>query len=450
MTTNYEALLTATQQTEALRNRRVTPRDLVDRAIATLESWQPTTNVYSRLWSDDARSNAAAGATEDLPLSGVPVLVKDSFDVRGYPTTGCCEAFAGNIAHTDALLVHRLRTAGAIVIGKANMHELAASGTGHISTCGPIHNPWNPRHLAGGSSGGSAVAVAVGAVPISLGTDTAGSIRVPSSFCGVVGLKPTQHRLSMDGVMPLAPSLGCPGPIARTVDDVALAFGILDESAPPVDLDITRLRFGRVNTGYYGHRVHPGVRTALDAAAETLRAAGMKQVQTTLPGVDEALAVWGDLAWPEFAEAYPNLHLEHVGKQIADHYLYGKALPALRREAARARADVFRHSFLAALEEADVLLLQATPYAAPRFDDDEITVGHGETMNVYRGGPVWFTCALNIAGLPALSLPAGFDDAGLPLGVQLVGKPDDEWTLLAVGAAFQQRTDHHTKLPQLD
>lgn len=236
MTANDELLLTATQQTDALRKHLVTPRDLLGRAIVTLESWQPTTNVYSRLWSDDARADAAGSTAQAAPLFGVPVLVKDSFDVRGYPTTSCCRAFPGNIADRDALLVQRLRSAGAI---------------------------------------------------------------------------------------------------ARTVDDVALAFAILDQNAP-IDVDVTRLRFGRADTGYYGHRVHPDVRATLDAAAETLQATGMSRIDTTLPGVDEALPVWGDVAWPEFAEAYPNLDLERVGKQIADHYLYGKALPALRREAARA------------------------------------------------------------------------------------------------------------------
>ncbi len=434
-----------------MRSKQITPRELVDHALAVLEASQPSTNVYSQLWPDEARAEAAAASSgeSDRPLQGVPVLVKDSFDVRGYPTTGCCEAFRHNIARDDAVLVHRLREAGAIVIGKANMHELAASGTGHISTCGPTHNPWNTQHLAGGSSSGSAVAIAVGAVAITLGTDTAGSIRTPASFCGVAGLKPTQHRLSMNGVMPLAPSLGCPGPMARAVEDVALAFHILDGAArmPTSTRDVEGLRFGRVTTGYYAHRVHPEVRQALDTAADVLRQTKMADVDATLPAVDEALAVWSDLAWPAFAEAYPKLDLDRVGEQIADHYRYGKGLSPLRRQAARARARVFHDTFVAALDEADTLLLPATPYPAPRFDESEIPVGRGETMNVYRGGPVWFTCPVNVAGLPALSLPAGFTAGGLPVGVQLVGRPDGEETLLAIGAAFQRLTDYHTEMP---
>ncbi len=234
----------------AIRERRVSPVELVTEAIRSLQDWQPVTNATSQLFASEAlRAADALPARPIGPLHGVPVLVKELFDVAGHETTGCCEAFRGNIASADAFVVQRLREAGAIIVGKANMHELAASGTNHISSCGPTRNPWAPDRLTGGSSGGSAAAVATRSVPFTLGTDTAGSIRVPSSFCGTTGLKPTHGRLPMAGTMPLSPRMGCIGPMAGSVEDVALGYAALANEQNQLAATAGSLRGLRVGPG---------------------------------------------------------------------------------------------------------------------------------------------------------------------------------------------------------
>jgi aspartyl-tRNA(Asn)/glutamyl-tRNA(Gln) amidotransferase subunit A len=445
--------MTLVDMSLAVREGRVTPAELVTDAIRSLEQWQPTTNATSQLFAEEALTAARALPREPIgPMHGIPVLVKELFDVAGHETTGCSAAFRGNIASTDAFVVTRLREAGAIIVGKANMHELAASGTNHISSCGPTHNPWARDRLTGGSSGGSAAAVATRSVPFALGTDTAGSIRVPSAFCGTVGLKPTHGRLPMAGTMPLSPSLGCIGPMAATVDDVAIGYAALANEPNPLSSapgSLRGLRVARIHDGYFATLIHPTIRAALDDVSDVLVAAGATLVDAHIPNIDGALHTWGDIAWPEFAMAYPDLDLQRVGQQIVGHYRYGQSLSPAAHALAHQHAARIQSAFATALRDADALLLPATPYPAPRFEDDEITVGAGETLNVFRGGPVWFTCPVDIAMLPALSFSAGFDPAGLPLGVQLVGRFAAEWTLLRIGHAFQEMTTHHRRAPIL-
>lgn len=443
---------TLSELVHAVRDGSLSATDLVTASLESLERWQPVTNAASQVWAEQALAEAERLPDGELPLRGIPVLVKEHMDVAGHPSTACCEAFRDRVATMDAELVARLRHAGAIVVGKANMHELAASGTNHISACGPTHNPWDPRRLTGGSSGGSGAAVASRSVPLSLGTDTAGSIRIPASFCGITGLKPTQDRLSMHGVMPLAPTFGCPGPMAVSAEDVGLAYGVLVdqlEELPRMHDPVGHMRLCRVAEGYYAELVHPEVRRALDHVCDVLSAEGVSLVTGVLDDVDHALSVWGDIAWPEFVAAYPDLDLSRVGHQIADHYRYGQSLSEESVTAARARAYEIRAVFLAALRDVDALLLPCTAYPAPFFSDNEVDLEDGHTLNVFRGGPVWFTCPINVVGLPSLALPAGFSADNVPLGVQIVGRPGDEWTLLRLGSAFQARTDYHRRCPRL-
>jgi aspartyl-tRNA(Asn)/glutamyl-tRNA(Gln) amidotransferase subunit A len=442
---------TLTQMRAALTKGAVTSTELVSHAIESIQTWQAVTNAASQLWPDEALAAAGALSPEASgPLHGIPVLVKELFDVAGHETTGCCEAFRGNVAASDAFLVSRLRDAGAIIVGKTNMHEMAASATNHISACGATHNPWDPARLTGGSSGGSAAVIATRGVPFALGTDTAGSIRVPSSFCGVVGLKPTHGRLPMQGVMPLSPTMGCAGPMAASVEDVALGYSALTrqpDRTVSADGSLAGMRIGRIRDGYFARLIHPQVRAALDHVADTLVDAGAVTVDVSLPDMDGALRTWGDLAWPEFATVYPDLDLDKVGHQIAEHYRYGKTLDPHRRAFASEHAERMQAAFVTALRDVDAVLLPATAYPAPLFTDDEIAVGDGESLNVFRGGPVWFTCPMDVGKLPALSVPAGFDPGGLPLGVQLLGGFGAEWRLLRIGHAFQQLTRHHLRTP---
>jgi aspartyl-tRNA(Asn)/glutamyl-tRNA(Gln) amidotransferase subunit A len=244
--------------------------------------------------------------------------------------------------------------------------------------------------------------------------------------------------------------MGCIGPMAGSVEDVALGYAALTNEENQLAAtagSLRGLRVGHIRDGYFATLVHPAVRGALDDAAEVLVAAGATLVEASLPGIDGALHTWGNIAWPEFAVAYPDLDLDRVGQQIAAHYRYGQDLSATDRSLALEHAARIQATFVAALHDLDALLLPVTAYPAPRFADEEIAVGDGQTLNVFRGGPVWFTCPIDIAMLPALSLPSGFDPEGLPLGLQLVGRFADEWTLLRIGHAYQALTTHHLSAP---
>jgi aspartyl-tRNA(Asn)/glutamyl-tRNA(Gln) amidotransferase subunit A len=435
----------------AVASREISPVEVAEEALRAAEAWQPVTNAFSQLrpeetveeaerLADDLAGGGAAG-----PLAGVPVAVKDLFDVRGWETTGCCAAFRGRTAARDAEAVGRLRAAGAIVLGKTNQHELAAGATNVVSACGPTRNPWDADRITGGSSGGSAAAVASGVVPLALGTDTGGSIRIPASFCGVSGLKPAHGVISMEGAMPLSPSLDTGGPLAATAEDLALAFGVLSGTASTPEG--VGGRAVAVLTGDGARTARDDVLEATDHVAEVLAGAGVRVSSAELEGTEDALEVWDHVAWTEFAECYPEL--------FGSPDIHPRTLGILEfgREArerlawAKRRMEEIREAFLRALRDADALLLPATPSPAPRLADRVVAVG-GVGLDVRTGAPSVLTRPVSLSRLPALALPSGVSSEGLPIGAQLVGRPDGEGRLLGLAAAFQAATDHHQRRPE--
>jgi len=397
----------------------------VEEALATIDRWQPVTNAFSQIFRDAASEEPREG-----PLSGVPVAVKDLFDVAGHETTGCSEAYRGNVASRDAVVVRRLRDAGAILVGKCNQHELAFGTTNLISACGPAHNPFDPDRIVGGSSGGSAAAVATRCVPIALGTDTGGSIRIPSSFCGLFGLKPTHGRLPLDGVMPLATSLDCPGPIAATAADLALAWHVLSgdpRTSPPA------AGVGVIDTDRCTDDVH----RAVMHTAEALRDLGV--ATTDAPdALRDSPFVWVDIAAPEMFRDHRALldTPEKIHPSIWAFLDYGSKEPPERLQAAREEAGLVRRWFDEQLSAADAVLMPATPFAAPLATDGEIEMRDGERIDVHIGGSS-FARAANLAGLPSIAIPAGRTSQGMPIGVQLVGRPDSEALLLETAARLE-------------
>ena len=373
-------------------------------------------------------------ARPEEPPAGVPVAVKDLFDVEGHETTGCCAAYRGNVARRDAEVVTRLRRAGAVIVGKCNQHELAFGTTNLISACGPAHNPFDPERIVGGSSGGSAAAVAARCVRIALGTDTGGSIRIPSSYCGLFGLKPTHGRLSLEGVMPLAASLDCPGPIASTASDLALAWKALSgEGEAPSDAPAARVAILRTE------RATEDVLDAIDATADAVRRLGAQTVDVSdgLAGVADP---WLEVAAPEFLAAHGALleRRDDVHPFIAAYLDFASTLPAAQADEGRARAEQIREWFEEQLRDADALLMPATPYTAPLVTDEAIMVRSGDTIDVHLGGASTFTRAVNLAGLPSLAIPAGVNADGMPVGLQLVGGRGTESVLLATAAALEE------------
>jgi aspartyl-tRNA(Asn)/glutamyl-tRNA(Gln) amidotransferase subunit A len=436
----------------AVRAREVSPVELVDEAVRGAELWQPVTNAFSQLHPEEARAEARRRAeelvrdTDPGPLHGVPVAVKDLFDVAGWETTGCCAAYRGRVAVGDAAAVRRLRTAGAVIVGKTNQHELAAGATNLVSACGPTANPWDQARITGGSSGGSAAVVAAGVVPVTLGTDTGGSVRIPASLCGITGLKSTHGRVSLDGVMPLAPSLDTVGPLGSTAEDVALVHAVLTADGQEAGLPSLRdLRVGELGGDYVAY-LQPDIQDLMARAFRTLGDLGARTV--AVPGAPFDPSVWDVVAWEEFAREHGALleHRDRLHPRTVELLERGAAVTRDEAREATLRVKAVREGFARAFSVADVLLAAATPFAAPVAGVDEIHTGGG-TLSVRAGAVSLLTRSVNLAGLPATAFPIGSTSEGLPVGAQLIGPAGSEALLLRVMGAFQTATDHHLATP---
>jgi aspartyl-tRNA(Asn)/glutamyl-tRNA(Gln) amidotransferase subunit A len=444
---------TLTESARAVRDREVTPSQLVEAALERADRWQASTNAFTQIRSEDALQEARA-RTADVeggkplgPLHGVPVAVKDLFDVAGWETSGSSLSHRGQIARADAELVTRLRGAGAVIIGKTNQHELAAGGTNAVSMHGPTRNPWDHTRITGGSSGGSAAVVAARVVPMALGTDTGGSIRIPASFCGVAGLKPSYGLLPSTGMMPLAPSLDTAGPIAVSVEDLALSLSALAGTDVMPAADVAGLRIG-VAGGFFARRTRPEVLSAVEHAGRVLAEAGAEVMPVDVPGLDDAPEAWSVLAMSEFAAEYGRLlrRPETLYPLTRTSMSWGASRTAVEYLHAREKAAEVRHRFLDVLVDVDVILAPATMLVAPPLGVEEVELA-GERMGVHSGAAGWLTRPASLSGLPALSLPVGFSPEGLPLGAQVVARDREEAVLLTVGMAYQARTEHHLREP---
>lgn len=436
----------------AVAAREISPVEVASDHLRRAEAWQPVTNAFSQL-RPDLTLEEAGRLTDHLarggdpgPLCGVPVAVKDLFDVEGWETTGCCAAFAGRVADRDSEAVRRLRRVGAVVLGKTNQHELACGATNVVSACGPTRNPWDPGRITGGSSGGSAAAVACGVTPLAIGSDTGGSIRIPASFCGVSGLKPTYGAVLMDGAMPLSPSLDTAGPIASDAGGLAIAFAAMSGREPGTEPVAGRTL--AILRGEAGRTARPDILEATDRVAEVLGEAGVRVTEAELAGVEDALDVWDGVAWAEFAAAYPELLGSPDVHQRTRGILEFGAEARGDLPAAMERMEAVRGAFLEALERADSLLLPATPGPAPALGDRIVSVG-GVGLDLRAGAPSVLTRPVSLSRLPAVALPSGISREGMPLGAQLVGRDGEEALLLGLAAAFQGATDFHLRRPEL-
>jgi aspartyl-tRNA(Asn)/glutamyl-tRNA(Gln) amidotransferase subunit A len=448
---------TLVETAAAVANLTVSPVELVEQALAAVEPVQAACNAFTVVMADEARALARELAEIDPigPLHGVPIAIKDLYDLRGYRTTGCCAAYLDRpVASADSAVAAKLRAAGAIFIGKTNQHELACGATSQVSCFGPVLNPFNTAHIPGGSSGGSAVAVAAGVVKMAMGSDTGGSIREPASMCGVTGLKPTHGAVSLRGAMPMIPAFDSGGALAITAEDCLLVHRLLagyDDGDPFSRADATPLanpetvrglRLGIPRRMY--QRIDPEVRAAVDGAAWVLSELGLTLVELDGPDPDEASASW-NTRWAEVANCYRDLwdddrpsdaikRLLAIGRNISgpDH---ARGLETHR---------IVQREFRRAFERADILLAPTTPYPAPRIDAEDVPV-EGGTLDVHYGGAVRLTMLANLAGLPALSIPVGFTSGGLPIGAQVIGPEFSEALICAVGSAYQAETYWHLR-----
>ena len=443
--------------------------------------------LHAFLHVDRAGALAAARAwdqryvqgTDLPPLAGLPIAMKDIICTMGLPTTCGSRILEGWIPPYDATVVTRLKAAGAIVLGKTNLDEFAMGSSTENSGYGPTRNPWDLERVPGGSSGGSAAAVAAGMAPLALGTDTGGSIRQPASFTGIVGLKPTYGRVSRYGLVAFASSLDQIGPLTRTVEDAALLLQVIAGRDPrdstSVDRPVPDYRAGlrrgvkRLRIGIareaFGAGLQPEVRDAVMAAARTLEAQGAVLTDVSLPTIDYALPTYYILA-PSEASAnlarydgvqyglrvptddiftmYTRTRRQGFGSEVKRRIMLGTyALSTGFYEgfflkAQRVRTLV-RQDFLNAFTSTDLVLMPVSPTVpfklGERVDDP---------LQMYLADV--YTIPVNLAGLPGISVPCGFAD-GLPIGLQLIGKPFDEETVLRAAHAYERATEWHTRRP---
>jgi aspartyl-tRNA(Asn)/glutamyl-tRNA(Gln) amidotransferase subunit A len=454
----------------ALRAHETTALAVVEAYLARIAALDGRFHAFVTLCADDAlaaarAADAALARGAAGPLAGVPVAIKDLLVVRGVRRTNGSAAFADDApARADAGAVARLRAAGAIVIGTTHLHELAYGPTGVNPMLGTPVNPWSEARVPGGSSSGSGVAVAARLVPAALGTDTGGSIRVPSSLCGVSGLKPTYGRVSRAGVTPLAWTLDHVGPLARSAEDLALLLGVLaghdaaDASsarvpvadyAAALDRPLRGTRVG-VPRDFVGAMVEDDVARGFEAALGDLGRAGVAVSDVGIPALFHTGPALGAGILAEASAALRPLLGERVARVGPETRIYlelGKLVSAQHYLAAQRLRSRLYDETLAALDGVDVLATPTTPLAAPCPGEMAVRIGDRDVGVVEA--LCRFTGPFNLTGLPALTVPCGFTASGLPLGLQLVGRPFGEAALLAIGHGWQRETDWHARRPPL-
>ncbi|MEN0068188.1 MAG: amidase family protein [Myxococcota bacterium] len=458
---------TVEAQLAALTTGGATSVQLVCEAMRVLDA-RPELNAVPVVWAAESleaarQADAARAAGETTPLLGVPVVVKDNIDVAGTPTTGGTPGLADNIAPADAPVVRALREAGAVVMGKANLHELASGATGLDSAFGPTLHPANPELFPGGSSSGSAVAVASGAFGMSLGSDTAGSIRIPAALTGVVGFRPSLGRYATDGVIPLASSRDTVGPLAHTVRDVAIVDAVLTgDDVPPPTVDLREVRIGLPGPVFYAGlhgEVDRGVQRALDALAEAGAQLVVADVPEMVSDLDEAvffgMALYeGQQELAAYLEQRPSApSLPGLVEQIQSPGTRGffelMLSPAAGDEASYAAASGARVALqdlldgYFAVNELDAMLYPTTPLPARRVADASPPEGMLGTPIELDGEVVTdFLYVRNAsvassADLPAITLPAGLTADGLPFGIEIAGPAGADRELLGIAEAIE-------------
>ena len=442
----------------ALRARKVSSRELVEQSLRQIERLDSKLNAFITVTAETALAEAAARDRELArgfdrgPLHGIPIAHKDLMRTKGVRTTAGSKIFADYIPGRDAAIVTRLREAGAVSLGKTGLHELAYGITSNNPHFGAIHNPWDPARIPGGSSGGSAVAVAAGMLPFATGSDTGGSIRIPASFCGVVGLKPTFGRINIRGVLPLGFSQDHLGPLTRTVRDTAIAFqAMADEPSgyvPPANPDLTGLRIGWP-TNFFMERVEPEIDAAVRAAFQNAADRGARVVEIEVPDMEVLRAAAATCLLVEAAAALrPYLDRRgDFGADVLSLLDQGKVIPGIDYiEAQRTRRRIGRE-FARLFQQVDCIFTPATPITAPKIGETKIEI-RGVSEEV-RSAATRFTRVMNALGLPAISIPCGFSRGGLPIGLQIIGAAKQEDLLLHAAAAMEDAMGAIGRQPQL-
>jgi aspartyl-tRNA(Asn)/glutamyl-tRNA(Gln) amidotransferase subunit A len=462
---------TLSQASELLRRKRISSVELTQACLRRIEKYNAALNAFITVTGEQALATAQVMDAELKngkwrgPLHGIPIALKDNMDTAGVRTTGASELFKDRIPTEDAEVVRRLKHAGAIVLGKLNMHELAYGGTSAVSYFGAVHNPWDVQRIPGGSSGGSAAAIAGDLCFGSLGTDTAGSVRIPASYCGVVGLKPTYGRVSIRGVIPLSRSLDHVGPLCKTAEDAALMLAVIAGYDPPdpttadvpvpdyargMNMRTSKLRLGIPRAPFFD-RLDPEVGAAVEDAIKVLR-----KLTASVTDVPLLTAVNPAQIWDAEIYAYHSKWIRETPE------LYQPATRAAILRSGEEKTEVYanarwsmelqRREIVKAFSNID-LLITPTELGLPPLIADVVQApppsNGGRGAAARRAGGGSNTAPFDVFGLPTISVPCGFSKSGLPIGLQISGAPFAEVTVLALAHTYEQATEWHKRRPPL-
>ncbi len=456
--------LTLSDASQLIRAEAITPLELTQACLDRIRQVDPLLNSFITLTAETALADARQ-AGEQIhrgdylgPLHGIPLALKDLYETRGVRTTAGSKVFGQYVPDQDAVTVQRLKTSGAILLGKLNMHEIALGVTNVNPHFGACRNPWDRERVSGGSSGGCAVALAGRLCYGALGSDTGGSIRIPASLCGIVGLKPTYGRVSLRGVIPLSWNLDHAGPMARTVHDTAMLLQAIAGYDPldpgsidiPVDDYLNQITVGMrgvriaLAAGEFFQKADPEVLQSVEAAARVCAELGAHVKKVDFPQAHQAARA-NSLMVPSDAAAFYQKQLEEnpqlFGADVLQRLQTGAAFTSTDYALARRTQAELRRVFEAFFADFDLLLTPTTAVAAPPISGPDAV----EQARLLTR----FTAPFNLTGLPAISIPCGFTSDGLPIGLQMVSRPWAEVSLLQAAYAYEQATNWYQKEPEL-
>ena len=469
MTPNGICELNVTDLSRLISARELSSAEAVEGVLTRLEQWEKKLNAFITVLPELALAEAKK-ADEEIargnnrgPLHGIPVSIKDMFEMAGVLTTGGSKILKDWVPETDSALVARLRTAGAIIIGKTNLDEFGHGGTSTLSHFGPVRNPWDLQRIAGGSSGGSAAAVAAGIGPLSYGTETGSSVRRPASYCGITGFKPTFGTISRHGSFRGAWSMDHVGVFARSVRDVALGLDPVagfDKRDPAsvhqeavayaarLDAKVKGLRVGLL--GRFLEGVHGPVKQAFDAAVAVLAGAGCEIIDLDVPEVSYAAMTSMMTSSAESAGMnrrwFRERHQDFV-PHVARGLVVGMTMTASEYLAVQRARHCIREALRAAYEKVDILASPTTAKVAPLLSEG--LKGNGDDTRHASYNQSNLLRFPSMLGLPGCSLPIGISPEGMPMGMQLIGNGFADQTVLNVALAYQGATDWHTRRPAI-
>jgi len=462
---NELAFFSIEQAARLLRRREISPVELVEQALARIERLNPAINAFITVVADRARRQARAaekqirqGRASSL-LCGIPISIKDNFWTRGVRTTAGSKVLADFVPTKDSAVAEKLASAGAILLGKTNMHEFAYGITNDNPHYGAARNPWDLECTTGGSSGGSAAALAAGIGYGATGTDTGGSIRIPAALCGVAGIKPTFGLVSVEGVVPLAKTFDHAGPLARNVADVCILLEAMAEQYPrgaarPDYRKLRKIRPRKFRLGwpkqYFFEQIDKEVRGAVESAAKSFESLGGTIVEVSLPGIGESVEPSTSIALAEatqyhVSQGYFPALAEKYSDDVRHRLELGRDVRAVDYLNALEVKRAITMEFESVFEKVDAIIAPTLPIAAPRIGEKEIVIGSAK--ETVRSALVRLNRPANLTGHPAISIPCGFTESGLPIGLQLIGPDWSEARLLAIALAYEDSTDWDMRRP---